>query len=224
LPFSISITSAPSGSVVAKGATDQLSAMLLTHAGFQQIDDWYGRRHRLASTTSVADRKAVAAHAAEMLRAARYEVHLDPALAAPAQVAAGTENTQSPYAAGAELLALGDEIQAAETGMDLVAPLERITHPEHGAMEQLRQLLDGTAEQLHGVNDGEAEALAVRFGRAADRVFSARMDLMNVTDQLRHLPKASPSPARRTRPASPANPAATAPAALQSPPCRPRTH
>ncbi|MFF4767409.1 hypothetical protein ACFY1V_12930 [Streptomyces sp. NPDC001255] len=97
MPFSISITSAPSGSVVAKGATDQLSAMLLTHAGFQQIDDWYGRRHRLASTTSV-------------------------------------------------------------------------------------------------------------------------------TDQLRHLPKASPSPARRTRPASPANPAATAPAALQSPPCRPRTH
>ncbi|WP_304364447.1 hypothetical protein [Streptomyces sp. Wb2n-11] len=74
----ITITSEFSGSVVAKGATDDLSASLLKHAGFQQIDDWHGRRHRLPTTTTIADKVAIATHAAEMLRAARYDVALPP--------------------------------------------------------------------------------------------------------------------------------------------------
>ncbi len=77
---SIIITSEFSGSVVAKGATDDLSAQLLKHAGFQQIDDWHGRRHRLPTTMPVIDKVAIASHAAEMLRAARYEVTLPPSL------------------------------------------------------------------------------------------------------------------------------------------------
>ncbi|MEU9675726.1 hypothetical protein AB0D92_19660 [Streptomyces parvus] len=44
MPTSITITSEFSGSVVAKGATDDLAAQLLRHAGFKQIDDWHGRR------------------------------------------------------------------------------------------------------------------------------------------------------------------------------------
>ncbi|WP_198533780.1 hypothetical protein [Streptomyces odonnellii] len=76
----ITISIEPSGSVTAKGASDGLSAALLTHAGFRQIEDWYGRRHRLPTTTAPVDRTAIAFHAAEMLRAARYEVALDPAL------------------------------------------------------------------------------------------------------------------------------------------------
>ena len=76
----ITINTEPSGSVSAKGASDDLSATLLKHAGFQQIEDWYGRRHRLPTTTPQADRAAIASHAAEMLRAARYSVDLDPDL------------------------------------------------------------------------------------------------------------------------------------------------
>ncbi|MFI0595735.1 hypothetical protein [Streptomyces griseus] len=79
----ITITAEPSGSVSAKGASDELSATLLKHAGFQQIDDWYGRRHRLPTTTPADDRAAIATHAAEMLRAARYGVDLDPTLDPP---------------------------------------------------------------------------------------------------------------------------------------------
>lgn len=80
MPTSITITSEFSGSVVAKGATDDLSAQLLRHAGFKQIDDWHGRRHRLPTTTPLADQVAIASHAAEMLRAARYDVTLPPSL------------------------------------------------------------------------------------------------------------------------------------------------
>ncbi|MET8273089.1 hypothetical protein [Streptomyces sp. NPDC005096] len=76
----ITINTEPSGSVSAKGASDDLSATLLEHAGFQQIEDWYGRRRRLPTTTPQAERVAVAAHAAEMLCAARYSVDLDPDL------------------------------------------------------------------------------------------------------------------------------------------------
>ncbi|MFF9730665.1 hypothetical protein ACF1GX_14655 [Streptomyces albidoflavus] len=60
MPTSITITSEFSGSVVAKGATDDLSAQLLRHAGFKQIDDWHGRRHRLPTTTPLADQVAIA--------------------------------------------------------------------------------------------------------------------------------------------------------------------
>lgn len=51
LPTPITITSEFSGSVVAKGAADDLSVQLIRHAGFKQIDDWHGRRHRLPTTT-----------------------------------------------------------------------------------------------------------------------------------------------------------------------------
>lgn len=74
---SITISTEPSGSVLAKGASDDLSATLLKHAGFQQIEDWYGRRHRLATTTPKDERVAIASHAAEVLCAARYSVELD---------------------------------------------------------------------------------------------------------------------------------------------------
>ncbi|MGW3009584.1 hypothetical protein ACWC9R_12210 [Streptomyces sp. NPDC001219] len=47
-------------------------------AGFQQIQGWHDRRHRLPTPTQVADQVAIASHAAEMLRAARYGVDLAP--------------------------------------------------------------------------------------------------------------------------------------------------
>lgn len=44
VPTSITITSEFSGSVVAKGAADDLSVQLIRHAGFKQIDE-IGRAH-----------------------------------------------------------------------------------------------------------------------------------------------------------------------------------
>ncbi|MDF3291887.1 hypothetical protein [Streptomyces silvisoli] len=75
----ITIQVEPSGRVSARGA-DDLAAVLLRRAGFTEINDWHGLRHRLALTTPFEERTDVATYAAQMLRAARYNVVIDPAL------------------------------------------------------------------------------------------------------------------------------------------------
>ncbi|MFF0136446.1 hypothetical protein ACFYRN_08360 [Streptomyces sp. NPDC005227] len=127
LPPYITINTKPSSSVSAKGASDDLSATLLKHAGFQQIEDWYGRRHRLPTTTLQADRAAVASHAAEMLRAARYSVDLDPDL--DTSRLASPANPLGLQIAGAEVLRLTDQIRAAENGAGLMQAVDHLLHP-----------------------------------------------------------------------------------------------
>ncbi|MFD7130576.1 hypothetical protein [Streptomyces sp. NPDC059894] len=194
---SITITSEFSGSVVAKGATDELSASLLKHAGFQQIDDWYGRRHRLPTTTPIADKVAIATHAAEMLRAARYSVDLPPSfdtarMSTPAY-------SLGPYTAGAELLRITDRIRSAENGADLQQAVDHLLHPEHGALERLREALEVAGEQINDL-DGEAYALADRFGSASEFVSSAQSELIHSEDELRRVCSAQPQTERRTHP------------------------
>lgn len=105
----VTISGKPTGSIVAEGARDDLSAALLKHAEFQQIEDWYGRRHRLSSDTPAGHDAAAATHAAKMLSAARYTVGLDPALNASG--APGPALPKS-YSAGAELLNITDRIRS----------------------------------------------------------------------------------------------------------------
>ncbi|MFE3737783.1 hypothetical protein [Streptomyces sp. NPDC059134] len=171
---SITITAEPSGSVSAKGASDDLSATLLKHAGFQQIQDWYGRRHRLPTKTPAVDRAAIATHAAEMLRAARYGVDLDPSL--DSGLTATPANPLGPYTAGAELLRLTDQIRSAENGDDLRQAVDHLLHPEHGALERVREALEAAGEQITDLDD-EAYQLADRFGFAAEFVSSAQSEL-----------------------------------------------
>ncbi|MGV9939676.1 hypothetical protein [Streptomyces sp. NPDC003401] len=185
---SITIKSELNGSVVAKGATDGLSAQLLRRAGFQQIDDWHGRRHRLPTTTPLADKVAIATHAAEMLRAARYEVDLPPSL--------DTAWMSSPvhplglYAAGAELLRITDRIRAAENGADLQQAVGHLLHPEHGALGRVREALEAVGEQVNDL-DEEAYALADRFGFASEFVSSAQSELIDSEAELRRVGTAS---------------------------------
>ncbi|MFI2116702.1 hypothetical protein ACH489_19755 [Streptomyces rubiginosohelvolus] len=178
---SITIAAEPSGSVSAKGASDDLSATLLKHAGFQQIDDWYGRRHRLPTTTPADDRAAIATQAAEMLRAARYGVDLDPTL--DTTQAFTSANPLGPYTAGSELLRLTDQIRSAENGADLKQALDHLLDPEHGALERIREALETAGEQITDLDD-EAFQLADRFGFAADFVSSAMSELSDSDDEL----------------------------------------
>ncbi|MFD4749173.1 hypothetical protein ACFWOS_27355 [Streptomyces rubiginosohelvolus] len=194
---SITITAEPSGSVSAKGASDDLSATLLKHAGFQQIDDWYGRRHRLPTTTPLADQVAIATHAAEMLRAARYGVDLDPTL--DTTQAFTSANAFGPYTAGAELLRLTDQIRSAENGADLKQALDHLLDPEHGALERIREALEAAGEQITDL-DVEAFQLADRFGFAADFVSSAMSELIKSDGELLSVGHAQQPPAQtRTR-------------------------
>ncbi|QZL09179.1 hypothetical protein K2224_28980 (plasmid) [Streptomyces sp. BHT-5-2] len=180
----ITITSELSGSVVAQGANDDLSAMILKHAGFQQIEDWYGRRHRLPTTTPITDKVAIATHAAEMLRAARYGVDLDPSLDTARTATAA--NPLGPYTAGAELLQLTDQIRSAENGEDLRRAVDHLLHPEHGALERVREALEAAGEQITDLDD-EAYQLADQFGFAAEFVGSAQSELVDSDAKLRRL-------------------------------------
>jgi hypothetical protein len=172
---SITITVEPSGSVSAKGASDDLSATLLKHAGFQQIEDWYGRRHRLPTTTPAADRAAIATHAAEMLRAARYGVDLDPSLDT-ARISTAA-NPLGPHTAGAELLRLADRIRSAENGADLLQAVDHLLHPQHGALERVREALEAAGEQITDLDD-DAYQLADRFDVSAEFVSAAQSELV----------------------------------------------
>lgn len=178
---SITITAEFSGSALAKGASDDLSCMLLKHAGFEQIEDWYGRRHRLPTTTPTFDQVAIATHAAEMLRAARYRVDLAPSLdmawmSTPA-------NPLGPYVAGAEVLQLTDRIKAAENGVDLRQAVDHLLHPEHGVLERVREALEAAGEQINDL-DEEAYELADRFDLAAELVGSAQAELVDPDHEL----------------------------------------
>ncbi|MFF3536403.1 hypothetical protein ACFYXP_20950 [Streptomyces sp. NPDC002466] len=172
---SITITAEFSNSVLAKGASDDLSSMLLKHAGFEQIEDWYGRRHRLPTTTPTTDQVAIATHAAEMLRAAHYRVDLAPSLdmarmSTPA-------NPLGPYVAGAEVLRLTDRIRAAKNGVDLRQAVDHLLHPEHGVLERVREALEAAGEQINDL-DEEAYELADRFDLAAELVGSTQAELV----------------------------------------------
>lgn len=193
----ITITHEFSGSVVAKGANDDLSASLLKHAGFQQISDWHGRRHRLPTTTPVTDKVVIATHAAEMLRAARYVVDLSPSLdtarmSSPAQ-------PLGPYAVGAELLQITERIRAAEHGDALERAVDHLLHPEYGALEGVREALEAAGEHINDLDD-EAYQLADRFGLAADLVSSAQSELVSSDAELRQVrPGQHPRIETRTR-------------------------
>ncbi|MFF9194231.1 hypothetical protein ACF09L_03390 [Streptomyces sp. NPDC014779] len=180
----ITISSEASGSVVAKGANDDLSAMILKHAGFRQIEDWHGRRHRLPTTTAVADRVAIASHAAEMLRAARYSVELAPSLDVARM--STPANPLGPYTAGAALLQITDRIRSAENGADLRQAVDQLLHPEHGALERVREALEAASEHIGDLDD-EAYALADRFGFAAEFVSSAQSEVVDSEEELRRV-------------------------------------
>ncbi|WP_328940911.1 hypothetical protein OG259_04050 [Streptomyces sp. NBC_00250] len=205
----ITISSEFSGSVVAKGANDDLSAVILKHAGFQQIQDWHGRRHRLPTTTPVADQVAIASHAAEMLRAARYDVALAPSLDV-ARMSTPANPLES-YAAGAALLQITDEIRSAANGEGLRRAVDQLLHPEHGALERVREALEVAGEHINDLDD-EAYRLADRFGFAADFVCSAQSELVDSEDELRRV--GGPSRSEAEAPTRSSNPSASRSAAL----------
>ncbi|MER0241710.1 hypothetical protein AAHZ94_06665 [Streptomyces sp. HSW2009] len=214
---SITIAAEPSGSVVARGASDDLSALLLKRAGFQQIQDWYGRRHRLPTTTPPADRATIATHAAQMLRAARYDVDLDPTLdttrlSTPA-------NPLGPYTAGAEILRITDRIRAAESGPELQQAVDHLLHPEHGAVERVREALEAVYEQISDLDDA-AYVLADRFGQAAEFVGMAQPELAGYELHGVGTPQQFPADTR----ARPAQPSGSRSAALATSPAAGKTN
>ncbi|WP_326625035.1 MULTISPECIES: hypothetical protein [unclassified Streptomyces] len=104
-----------------------------------------------------------------------------------------------PYAAGAELLSITDQIRAAEDGASLQRAVDHLLHPEHGALERVREALEAAGEQVNDLDD-EACALADRFGFASEFISSAQSELVDSEAELRRIDTAPESyPARTVR-------------------------
>ncbi|MEY9841708.1 hypothetical protein [Streptacidiphilus sp. EB103A] len=217
MPITVTITAEPSGSIVARGG-DSLAAHLLNHAGFAFTNDWHGPRHRLPTSMDRGEQAAIANHAAEMLRAARYSVALDPAL--DSTEVASRANPLGPYTAGAELLRLTDQIRSAESGAEFQQAVDHLLHPEQGALEQLREALEAAGEQITDLDD-DSYRLADRFGFAAEFVSAAQSELVGSERELRRVSN-SPQALAEARTQSSALPAprsaalATSPAAAKA--------
>lgn len=206
MPLTVTITTEPSGSVVARGG-DSLAVMLLDRAGFPYVNDWHGPRHRLPTSMPRHEQVATASHAAEMLRAARYAVELDPALDA---------SSADPQTLGGQVLAVTDRIRGAQSGAELADALEPLVHAEHGVLERVREALEAAGEQITDLDD-EAYQLGDRFGFAAEFITAAQGELLGGDKELRrvaHEQAAARSAAvHDTRSAA----LATSPAAAQGP-------
>ncbi|MGW7019978.1 hypothetical protein ACWGGS_11585 [Streptomyces decoyicus] len=114
-----------------------------------------------------------------------------------------------PYAAGAELLRITDRIRAAENCDDLQRAVHHLLHPEHGALERVREALEAAGEQIEALEvegeqihdlDNEATDLAYRFDYASEYVRGAQSALVNSDAKLRRIGTASRDQAEaRTR-------------------------
>jgi hypothetical protein len=216
-PSTVVITRRPSGSVAAYGG-DSLADTLLDRAGFPNTADVYGSWRLLPAGMPHHDQAAIASHAAEMLRAARYQVTLDEDLRAAGTTA--HTGAHSLYQAGTEVLHLTDQIRAADNGTALEDALDLLLHPEHGALERVREALETASEQITDL-DPETYGLADRFGFAADFVTAAQSELLDYATEVQGL---GTKPAQTPNSSSSASPSAakqtttgiTAPAAKGS--------
>ena len=180
VPF-ITISLEPSGSVSARGSSDDLSASLLKHAGFRQIEDWHGRRHRLPTTTARTDRASIATHAAEMLRAARYDVDLDPELDS-GRLATPTD-PHGLSTAGQQILRLTDQIRGATSFAEAAEVLDQFLDPDDGVLTRLQEAMEVTAEQIADLDPDQYE-LADLFGFASDQLVAVQGDLSVAVDEM----------------------------------------
>lgn len=177
MPITVTVAPEPSGSVVARSG-DSLAKSLLNHAGFAYANDWQGARHRLPTSMSREEQAAISSHAAQMLRAARYTVDLDPVLeTAPA-------DPRRARAVGDQVLALTDRIRGAESGAELADTVDHLLDPEHGVLERVREALEAAGEQITDLDD-EAYQLGDRFGFAAEFITAAQSDLVGSDGELR---------------------------------------
>jgi hypothetical protein len=208
VPITVTITSEPSGSVVARGG-DSVAGILLDHAGFAFANDCHGPRHWLPTSMDGDEQAAIASHAAQMLTAAKYTVGLDPALDRSTPATA-------PQSLDDHLLHLTDRIRGARSGAEFSEAIGQFLHPEHGVLERVREALEAAGEQITDLDD-EAYQLADRFAIAGEFVTAAEGELVGVDRELVQI--SSPEPFR-VQPASREAALAKSPAAVQAGPAR----
>ncbi|MCZ0978715.1 hypothetical protein O1L60_04190 [Streptomyces diastatochromogenes] len=192
----ISIVRGRGGEVEAEGPIDSLASDLLSQAGFVHQYTLSGTWHRLPFDMGEEWENVHASHAAEVLRAARYPVQLDPSLAPtappretvgdgsprPMRAAAQTlkswaQNTnglRQPYAAGRTLAALaqGDDSllrPVADLLLGTASAVSALPGPAHDRDARRLAELAGVLR----VVEIEVDRIALRLQATPDLVSSA---------------------------------------------------
>ncbi|MFF4520532.1 hypothetical protein [Streptomyces bluensis] len=197
----ITIAIEPSGRVSARGA-DTLAATLLRRAGFTEINDWHGLRHRMPLASSTDERKAVAGYAAQMLRAARYRVDIDPQLDPDPPQAPTPTDPLGRYTVGRAVLDLTDQLNAATTAEQAAGALDQVLDPADGVLIRLQEVLEAAAEKCNDFDeDGNSFELSDRFTTASEQLTQIGHDLDSAAFNFRALEPASPTqqPQERSR-------------------------
>ncbi|MFB9464955.1 hypothetical protein [Streptomyces cinereospinus] len=188
----ITIAIEPSGRVSARGA-DALAATLLRRAGFTEINDWHGLRHRMPLASSSDERVAVAGYAAQMLRAARYRVDIDPQLDPDPPQAPTPTDPLGRYSVGRAVLDLTDQVNAATTAGQAADALDQILDPADGVLIRLQEALEAAAEKCNDFDeDGSSFGLSDRFTAASEQLTQVGHDLDSAAFDFRALEPASP--------------------------------
>ncbi|WP_121827774.1 hypothetical protein [Streptomyces sp. S1] len=186
----ITIVRGRGGEVEAEGPMDSLASELLARAGFVKEYTLRGIGHRLPFDMGVEWENEHASRAAEMLRAARYPVRIDPALA-PASVpsadgvdvppsvaaaaqtlkarAAGGTDLQQPHEAGRALAALAqgeDSLlrPAADVLLAVATAVSSLPSPAHDRDARRLAELSGVLR----VVETEVDRIALRLRAAPD--------------------------------------------------------
>ncbi len=110
-----------------------------------------------------------------MLRAARYDVDLDPQL-----------DIEPLNTAGQQLLHLTDQIRASTEFDELAGVLDNLLDPDDGALVRLQEALEVASEQITDL-DPEQYELSDRFGAASDQLVSAQAELAGAVDEVQRV-------------------------------------
>ncbi|MEV3857576.1 hypothetical protein AB0J38_25015 [Streptomyces sp. NPDC050095] len=184
----VTITRDPTGNVTAEGG-DRLAHDLLRHAGFQIETSIRTFWFRLPWDMGETRENQMASHAARMLTAAGYHVHLDPALAADAALPQATSAAQQ--TGEVPLQVLSDRMRGAETFAHAASLLHQVVDGQEGPLVRLASFFAAAAEQAETVPGTAASHLASLLDRASATLDDLLRQLDGCAGQLHNLGPAS---------------------------------
>lgn len=165
------ITRRPESGVTAEGG-DELAAALLRRAGFipqsSPMQQWYRLPYDLGEQTE----NEMVGHAVQMLRAARYEVDLDPSLAAVADQ---------------EVSDRAGRLDAASTAEQTAQAVPRLLDSADSALVRLREALEASTGRWGDLPGESAQELADRLGAVCEHLAQVGRGLSDAADELRSL-------------------------------------
>ncbi|WP_282697778.1 hypothetical protein [Streptomyces sp. CC208A] len=196
----ISIVRGRGGEVEAVGPIDSLASELLARAAFIRQDTLRGTWHRLPFDLGEEWENDHASHAAEMLRAARYPVRLDPSLspATPPQDTAGDGAPPSVRTASQTLRTWAQHTDGLRQPYEAGRTLAVLAQGDDSLLRPVADLLLGTASAVSSLPGAAHDRDARRLAELAGVLRVVEIEVDRIALRLQAAPDL-PAPATRQR-------------------------